>query len=437
MVEVAQTERPETFVIPEDSGVALRSVRGDAGPRLGYLISRYPAISHTFILREVRELRRLGFQIEVASINAVDRPGAQLAGEEREEAARTWYVKAQGAGGALSANFRTLVTRPGAYLRAAWFALGLGGRDIRATVRCAFYFVEAAMVGQWMRRRGLRHLHVHFATPASSVGLIVTRMFPFTFSITVHGPDEFYDVPGYQLERKIAAARLLCTIGLYARSQLMKLASAEHWSKIKVTPLGVDPELFTPAPFRANFDTFEVICVGRLVAAKGQRVLIEAVAKLAAQGRRIRLRLVGDGPDRASLEQAVRDLNATASIVFEGAVNQDRIRNLYREAHVFALASFAEGIPVVLMEAMAMEIPCVTTWITGIPELIRDGVDGLLVGPSDETGLAEAIARLMDDTGLRKRVGAAGRSRVIEKYHLRKNVELLAGVFREYLADAR
>jgi colanic acid/amylovoran biosynthesis glycosyltransferase len=405
-------------------------------PRLGYLISRYPAISHTFILREVQELRKLGFQIEVASINSVDRPAAQLAAEEREEAARTWYVKAQGAGGALSANLKTLFTRPAAWLRAAVFALKLGGTDIRRVVLCFFYLIEAAMVGQWMQRRGLRHLHVHFATPASSVGLILTKMFPVTFSITVHGPDEFYDVPGYQLEEKIAAARLLCTIGFYARSQLMRLSSAEHWDKIRITPLGVDPELFRPAPFRADYDTFEVICVGRLVAAKGQRVLIDAVAALAAQGRKIRLRLVGDGPDRASLEEAVRKRGAGATIVFEGAVNQDRIRDLYRQAHAFALASFAEGIPVVLMEAMAMEIPCVTTWITGIPELIRDGIDGLLAAPSDQAGLAAALARLMDDAELRKRIGAAGRARVVEKYHLRKNVELLAGVFRETLADA-
>jgi colanic acid/amylovoran biosynthesis glycosyltransferase len=404
--------------------------------RLGYLISRYPAISHTFILREVQELRKLGFQIEVASINGLDRPVDELAQEERTESGQTWYVKAQGAGGALSANIMTLLTRPGQYLSAAWFAFRLGGQDIRKVVLCFFYFLEAAMVGRWMTRRGLRHLHVHFATPASSVGLILSRMFPFTFSITVHGPDEFYDAPGYQLEQKIAGARLLCTIGFYARSQLMKLSAASHWSKIHVTPLGVDPDVFTPAPFREAFDLFQIICVGRLVAAKGQRVLIEAVAKLAASGRRVRLTLVGDGPDRASLEEAVRSLGAGRSIVFEGAVNQDRIRSLYREAHVFALASFAEGIPVVLMEAMAMEIPCVTTWITGIPELIRDGIDGLLVAPSDEVSLAAAIVRLMDDPDLRKRIGAAGRSRVVDKYHLQKNVGLLAGVFREFLTDA-
>lgn len=405
-------------------------------PRLGYLISRYPAISHTFILREVQELRRLGFGIEVASINGLDRSADELALEERNEAEQTWYVKAQGAGGALSANLLTFLTRPAGYLRAGWFAIRLGRHDVRRIVLCFFYFVEAAMVGRWMLRRGLRHLHVHFATPASSVGLILTRMFPFTFSITVHGPDEFYDAPGYQLAEKISGSSLLCTIGLYARSQLMKLSPAAHWAKMHVTPLGVDPEIFRPAPFRADFDVFEVICVGRLVPAKGQRVLIEAVAKLAAEGRAIRLRLVGNGPDRASLEEAVYSLGSASVVIFEGAVNQDRIRSLYREAHIFALASFAEGIPVVLMEAMAMEIPCVTTWITGIPELIRDGIDGLLVAPSDEFSLAEAIARLMDDADLRKRIGAAGRARVIEKYNLRKNVAILAGVFREHLADA-
>jgi glycosyltransferase involved in cell wall biosynthesis len=243
-------------------------------------------------------------------------------------------------------------------------------------------------------------------------------------------------VPGYQLTSKIASAKLLCAIGHYARSQLMRISSAEHWSKIQITPLGVDPGLFTPIQFRETFETFEVICVGRLVAAKGQLVLVQAIAKLAAQGRNIRLRLVGDGPDRASLEIAVSKLEATSKIIFEGSVNQDRIRDLYRQAHVFALASFAEGIPVVLMEAMAMEIPCVTTWITGIPELIRDGIDGLLVAPSDETSLAACLARLMDDTELRRRLGAAGRLRVIDKYHLGKSVEHLAGVFRSSLADA-
>ncbi|MDQ1472468.1 MAG: hypothetical protein QOJ99_3948, partial [Bryobacterales bacterium] len=298
------------------------------------------------------------------------------------------------------------------------------------------YFVEAVIVGQWMRRKSLRHLHVHFATPAATVGLILTRIFPFTMSITVHGPDEFYDVSAFLLGEKIAGSRFLCAIGFYARSQLMKLSPASEWPKIEITPLGVDAELFTPRPFRPVIDVLEVICVGRLVAAKGQHVLLAAVRRLLGEGRAVRLRFVGDGPDRQSLEQAVRAASLEEHVIFEGSVNQDRIRALYQQADVFALASFAEGIPVVLMEAMAMEIPCVTTWITGIAELIRHDIDGLLVAPSDETALAGAMARLMDNPELRRRLGESGRQRVIDKYSLRANVEHLAQVFQRRLGSA-
>jgi colanic acid/amylovoran biosynthesis glycosyltransferase len=254
------------------------------------------------------------------------------------------------------------------------------------------------------------------------------------FSITVHGPDEFYDVPGYLLKQKIAAADLICTIGNYARSQIMKLCDSPQWEKIELTPLGIDTRVFQPRVALHDPRNFEVICVGRLVPAKGQHVLLAAIAQLRSGGRDVRLRLVGDGPDRGSLQLAVRQLQIEDAVCFEGAVNQDRIRDLYIKAEVFALASFAEGIPVVLMEAMAMEIPCVSTWIAGIPELIRDSIDGLLVAPGDIEALASAIARLMDDRELRLRLGAAGRRRVIDKYDLSRNVLRLAEVFDEYLS---
>jgi glycosyltransferase involved in cell wall biosynthesis len=292
------------------------------------------------------------------------------------------------------------------------------------------------MVGRFVTKKGLSHLHVHFMTPASAVGLLVSKVFPVTFSMTAHGPDELYDVTAYRLREKLEASRFVCTIGRYCRSQLMRLTDPCHWEKYEVTPLGVDLAAFSPRPFREAPDPFEVICVGRLVPAKGQHVLLSAVAGLVAGGRRILLRFVGDGPDRASLEEEAKSRGLGPAVVFEGSVNQDRIRALYGTADVFALASFAEGIPVVLMEAMAMEIPCVTTFITGIPELIRDGVDGLLVAPSDEEALAGALARLMDDPALRRTLGPAGRRRVAERYELTRNVEVLAKVFQKRLGEA-
>ncbi len=404
--------------------------------KLGYLVSRYPAISHTFILREVVELRRLGFHIDVASINGLDRALPQLTDEERREAAATFYVKRAGARAALRANGSALLSRPSAYLKTLWATVQLADFEPRATLRLFFYFLEAAMVGGWMQSRELRHLHVHFATPAATVAMIVSRLFGFTISITVHGPDEFYDVRGFLLENKIEAALFLCVIGNFARSQLMKLSDASEWHKFHVSPLGVDPDLFRPQRGE-RAEVFEVLCVGRLVPAKGQHILLGAVHRLRQDGRLVRLRLVGDGPDRASLEAAVKHRRLGADVIFEGAVNQDRIRDFYGTAAVFAMASFAEGIPVVLMEAMAMEIPCISTWIAGIPELIRDSVDGLLVAPSDEQALADAIARLMDDERLRRRLGEAGRARVIEKYNLRRNVAKLAGIFEAQLGEKR
>lgn len=401
--------------------------------RLAYLVSQYPAVSHTFILREVRALRGRGFELQVASINAPDRAPDALTAEEGEEAAATFYVKRAGWRGAAQAHWAALSARPADYLRGLVFALSLGGVDLQRIVYGLFYFAEAVMIGEWMRQHGLSHLHVHFATPASTVGLVAARTYPITLSITVHGPDEFYDAPGYRLTEKIAAAAFLCCIGTYARSQLMKLSPFSQWSKFEVSPLGVDPAAFAPRPFREQPAPFEVICVGRLVPAKGQHILVAAIDRLVKHGRAVRLRLVGDGPDRPSLEHDVAQRGLTAEVVFEGAVNQDRICDLYAQADAFALASFAEGIPVVLMEAMAMEIPCVTTMITGIPELIRTGIDGLLVAPSDDEALATALSRLMDDPKFRHDLGQAGRRRVLDKYDLNRNTQRLAEIFERRL----
>ena len=401
--------------------------------RLAYLVSQYPAISHTFVLREVRTLREQGFDIQTASINAPDRPRSDLTDQEREEADTTFYVKKSGPIGALLGLLIGFGQNPISWFRGLGYALRLGGTDLKKLLYGLFYFTEALLIGRWMQGKGLTHLHVHFATPASTVGLIVTRVFPITLSITVHGPDEFYDAPGYRLAEKIAGSAFLCCIGTYARSQLMKLSPFSAWPKFEVSPLGVDPGAFSPRSMPDLDDAFEILCVGRLVPAKGQHILISAVAKLVKDGRPVRLRLVGDGPDRPSLEADVAARGLSDNVFFEGAVNQNRIRELYSQAHVFALASFAEGIPVVLMEAMAMEIPCVTTCITGIPELIRNEVDGLLVSPSDEQALAGALVRLMDEPEFAQRLGRDGRRRVEEKYDLWRNTTRLGEIFQRRL----
>ena len=403
----------------------------DAGRSLAYLTSQYPMLSMTFVLREVRQLRRMGFHIDTASINAPDRPLANLTAEEAEEAGRTYYLKTHGVRGAISAHLKTLLTRFGGYWRGLRLVLSLGGLDIKRLIFNVMYFTEGLMVGVWMQRVRQRHLHVHLGSQAATVGLYVRHIFGFGFSITVHGPEEFYDAQGQYLEQKVAAADFICCISSYARSQLMKFSPYAHWSKLVVSRLGVGPSLFVPRPAKPASDLSEILCVGRLTKAKGQHVLIDAVDRLTRQGRRVRLRLVGDGPDGPSLRERAKQLENPNVVVFEGAVNQDNIRALYEAADIFCLPSLAEGIPVVLMEAMAMEIPCVTTHITGIPELIRSGSEGLLVAPSDLDGLVSALETLMDDAVLRERVAKSGRARILSDYDLGRNVERLATIFAE------
>jgi colanic acid/amylovoran biosynthesis glycosyltransferase len=404
---------------------------------LAYVVSQYPKLSEAFVIREILQLKRLGFRIEVASINSPDRSGKALTQDEISETASTYYVIPHGVLGALMGHVHGIVSETAGYLRGLKHVFRLGKFDLRALAMNLFYMTEALMIGRWMKRRGFRHVHAHLGSQAATVGWFVKAVFGFGYSITVHGPDEFYDAHRHYLTEKVIAADFVVCISNFARSQLMKLSPYQHWAKLVVSRLGIDPNIFVPAPARAPRDTFEIICVGRLAPAKGQHLLLDAVAQMRAQGRSVRLRLVGDGSDRPSLEAQARALALGDACVFEGPVNQDRIRELYQQADCFCIPSFAEGIPVVLMEAMAMAIPCVSTHITGIPELIRTGQDGLLVAPSDLEGLTSALCRLMDNPQERALMGRQGRERVMAQYDLAANVQRLATIFSERVAAVR
>lgn len=414
------------------AGICIVSIMTHTSVRIGYLVSQYPAVNHTFILREIRALRGLGWDIAVVSIRGTDRSAASLSRDEIEELRLTDTILGSGAGAILWAHLCAAVGHPRAYVRGLLYALSLAGWNARAALSHLAWFAEAVAAGAYFERKGVRHIHTHFS---STVALILARVFPIEFSVTIHGPDEFNDVAGFHLAEKVARAKFIAAISRYACSQTMRASAPRYWNKVHPLPLGVDPAEFEPSAGRAPDGRFRLLCVGRLAPAKAHHLLIEAVARLVSQGREnVLLTLVGDGPSRPSLENAVAEARLEAFVSFTGSRNHDRVIDFLRQADVFTLASFAEGVPVVLMEAMAMQVPCVATWIAGIPELIRNEIDGLLVPPADSQALATAIARLMDDSELRLRLGRAGRVRVREAYDLSHNTSLLAERFRTELA---
>jgi glycosyltransferase involved in cell wall biosynthesis len=401
---------------------------------VAYLCSEYPAISHTFIYREIESLRRAGMTVHTASIHRPEKLDLMTTAE-REEAANTLVVLSQPAAAIIGAHLHCLTKNPGGYLKMAADAFRLLFTGPKNLVKAAAYFAEAGILLRWAHRHGITHIHEHFGNPTALVAMLMKRYGSVTFSISVHGPDIFYTVDSAMLPDKVREASFVRCISHYCRSQIMRISEVERWDRFHIVRCGIDPELYTPRPEPGNA-VAELLCVGRLTPAKGQHILIEACAMLSKAGVPFHLTFVGDGPDRESLKSYAQSVGLESKITFTGALGQDKVRGHYDRADIFVLASFAEGVPVVLMEAMAKEIPVISTRITGIPELIEHEADGLLAVPGDPGDLARQIRTLLENPDLRLRYGKAGRQKVIAMYNQHQNNDLLVEHFKNELNDA-
>jgi glycosyltransferase involved in cell wall biosynthesis len=418
----------------------ISQLEADAQLRIAYLLSRYPAVSHTFFLKEVLGLRERGLAIEVASINPPDRPRKDLPPIELAEANQTYCVKS---GGFVSIALQLLsiaLRHPGVTLRGLAAASCLGGWDLKARAFALFYLAEALLIGKWMQRRSLLHLHVHFGGPVATVGMLTSEAWQVPWSLTLHGPDEFFDQDAFYLRQKIESANFVICISDFCRSQVMRIAPEIGGSQLEIARLGVDCEALRPRRSVATAtakDTGPVrlVCTGRMVAAKGHRTLLEALEPLIAEGLDIRCTLIGDGPERASLEVLAKNLGISDRLSFSGSLEHQLTLKEVAAADIFVLASFAEGLPVALMEAMALGVPCVSTMIAAIPELIADGKNGLLVPASNVDDLQSALRRLIVDTDFRFRLGSNARKSVEEQYDLVANLDKLAALLKQKLSE--
>ncbi len=398
---------------------------------LTYLSSEYPGISHTFILREVQGLRSLGFQVETASIR---KPAhlAKMTQEEQNEACKTLYIKSSGPLRALRDVVTLVREHPASILPMLRCTWTLCRRGPKSVFKALAYFAEACVLLAWMRDKGSAHVHVHFANPAAMVAMLAARSGLASYSVSFHGPDIFYNVEANLLAEKIEHARFIRCISHFCRGQCQRLVGTEHWDKLRIVRCGIFPEQFESVAAEPNPEP-HVLCVGRLVPAKGQLALIQALQRLNEERIPFRATLVGDGPDRESLEQSIRKYRLGQHVSLTGALGQHQVRSLYDQADVFVLASVAEGVPVVLMEAMAKGVACLSTRITGIPELINDGVGGLLATSGDVDDLTDKLRTMLSDARLREQLAESGRRAVLEHYNLHRNIPEMAELFDTYV----
>lgn len=402
-----------------------------AVPRIAYLLSQYPAISHTFFLNEVLAMRERGILIETASINSIHPPSGGFPPLELGEASRTFYIKATPKPAILGILLKTLFTKPQVVFRGLTAALRLRPWDIPGMVYAVFYLVEAILLGEWMHRKGCTHLHVHFGGAVATVGMLTSVAWQIPYSITIHGPEEFYDVGPSFLEAKMHLATFVTCISHFCRSQLLKISPVSEWDKFHVCRLGVNTDLFVPIA-RETPEVLHIVSVGRLHPAKGQMVLLNSFRELLRQGLKIRLSIVGDGIGLETLRNFIQESGLTEDVTLHGALSHPATRALLGTADLFVLPSFAEGVPIALMEAMSMEIACISTYIAGIPELIESGKDGLLVYPSSEEELTRAMYSLVTNNVSRRTLAAEGRRKVLSNYDLSVNIARLIHVFQQY-----
>jgi glycosyltransferase involved in cell wall biosynthesis len=333
----------------------------------------------------------------------------------------------------MGTHARLLLTSPLVYLQMARKTASLAWHwPVRAHKAFA-YFLEAGLLLDWMLFEGLNHVHVHFSGPAAAAALIASAGRTITYSLSIHGPVEFFNIDKEFLQEKSAHALFVRCISFFCQSQVMTVLPPEQWSKLHIVHCGIDPAVYKVRPDPRN-DSPMILSVGRLVPLKGQHLLLQACSILRSRGLRFTLTFVGDGPDRKSLEAYCCQHRLDDIVTFAGSIGQDKIHAFYDRTDIFALPSFAEGVPVVLMEAMAKGIACVSTYVGGIRELIESGRNGVLLAPADLEALMDCLEELLYDSDLRVRLGTEGRKTVEAEFDTARNGSLMAEQFKSYLA---
>jgi glycosyltransferase involved in cell wall biosynthesis len=393
--------------------------------RIAYFINHYPKVSHSFVRREILALERQGFVVQRIALRGWR--DSLPDEEDRQEQKRTHYVLREGLWGLLLPMVRAMLRTPSRFFAVAALAVKMSRNSDRPLPYHLIYVAEACRILEWLVGFGSVRLHAHFGTNSAEVAMLVRALGGPPYSFTVHGPDEFLRPIG--LEEKIRRSSFVVAISNFGRSQLFLRSRHADWPKVKIVHCGLEKSFYEDAsPTRGPP---RLICVGRLCEAKGQLLLIEAAAFLADKGIAFELVLVGDGPMRQEIEDLVQKCELGARVRITGWISSSEVREEILAARALVLPSFAEGLPVVIMEAMALRRPVLSTYVAGIPELVRHGQEGWLVPAGAVKELAEAmeacLASPIDDL---RRLGDAAQSRVLVRHCADTEAGKLAELFR-------
>lgn len=396
--------------------------------RIAYLLNQYPMISHIFIRREILALERRGVEVMRISLRGWD---AQLVDEEDLlERQRTRYVLCASTLSMVLAVIRMALRRPVRMARAVRLVWRMGRHAERPLYVHFAYLAEACCIEPWLRAAGIEHVHSHFGTNGAAVAMLIRVIGGPTWSFTVHGPTEFAKPMFIGLAEKIRHCAFVVAISSYGRGQLYRFVEHQQWPKVRVVHCGLEPAPYVSLANCAP-TARRLVCVGRLCEQKGQLLLVDAAQRLAAQGADFELVLVGDGEMRRDIETLITRQKLQTKVRITGRISSEQVRDEVLAARALVLPSFAEGLPMVIMEAMALRRPIISTYVAGIPELVRPGEHGWLVPAGDVNTLVSAMQACFDTPVDKLRsMGEAAHQRVLARHDVDTQAAKLANLFQ-------
>ncbi len=403
-----------------------------SGPRVAYLTGQFPRTTDTFIQREIAALRDSGYTIDTFSVRPTNADDLTTPEQRATHADTTNLLELARTAALPRAVLGTLVRSPARFVSGLALALRTTRPGLRGTIFQLMYFVEAVILARELRRRQFDHLHNHFADSSCTVAMLASEISGIPYSFTLHGSAIFYEAKTWQLGTKLDRAAFCASISHFTRSQAAMFAKPETMERVHIVHCGVQPDELEPVEHTEPGT--RLIFVGRLVEQKGLSVLFEAMKSLSTDHPKLSLTVVGDGPDRAALERLADETGLGSQVLFTGSRSPQEVAELLTEADLFVLPSYAEGVPVVAMEALGCGLPVVASLVGGLTELVQEGVTGYLVRPGDSAQLAERINRLLTSPDLRQAMSRAGQAKVNAEFDATVEARRLGSLFTDSLA---
>lgn len=419
-VKSMQSSRPKT----PTAKAARRSMKS------AYMMSRFPKISETFILFEILEQERLGHTVEVFPLLREHQP---VTHPEAERITARAHFHPFISLPIVFANVVFLFKNPLTYCKTLFEVLGGTLGSTNFLLGALMYFPKAVRFAHEMQQLGIEHIHAHFCNHPAVVALIIHRLTGIPYSFTAHGSDLHKDKR--MLDKKVAAAAFAVTVSNFNKGEMVKACGDGLRDKIHIIRCGIDSEVFLPVEKKKGRGPLRIICVASYEEVKGHKYLVEACRLLHERGIDFVCDLIGDGPVREQVKKQIADLNLQDKVIIHGSRKRQEVADMMRAADVKVLASVPtaegkrEGVPVVIMEAMATGLPVISSQLSGIPELVDDGRTGILVQPGDTNALTDALQKLYENPTLRFNMGRAGREKVLREFNMKINVEQLANLF--------